>query len=504
MQDWPRPARCNLVAKLLVAGFALLSLAWVFSNPPGAGPDEAANYIKAVAVGQGELLGVRGPLPAAQGAPFRPSAMRLAWSASTTRWVRVPTRLSPAGFAHDGALSGRQPSYVGTYQPFMYLLPGLATRLAGDPVVALLLARLVTALICLALLATAAWLLATPTRGGLALVGLLLAVTPLVVFLTSVVSASGFEICAGICVFAAVLRIARSEPPPRPVFVALTVAGIILALSRPLGVIWLGLELALLLLLVGPDRLVRLIRTGGPASWLAAGSLLAAAGLGVGWELTIEPHHHTTMAELLYYLPRAIDLLPLDLKQAVGIFGWLDTWMPGGAYVLWVTALGLMLVGAIMLGTRRQRLILGLLTLATLGVALGIGAAIIMPIGDAPLQARYFLAFAITVPLYAGEVIALNAGRLRWVKPAYLVGGAAALAAIIQAMALIANATSFMGDLPDYARVFTPAGRWTPPLGWIPWAAIGLAGCLLLLAAGATAFRSSRAAVPGRARPIAA
>ena len=416
MQDWPRPARCNLVAKLLIAGFALLSLAWVFSNPPGAGPDEAANYIKAVGVGQGELLGARGPLPAAQAGPFSSDALRLAWSASTTRWVRVPARLAPTEFAQSDIPSPTQPTYVGTYQPFMYLLPGLVTRLAGQPLAALLLARLVTALICLALLGTAAWLLATPARGGLSLVGLLLAVTPLVVFLTSVVSASGFEICAGICVFAAVLRIARSEPPPRTVFVALTIAGVILALSRPLGVIWLGLELALLLLLVGPARLVRLIRTGGPASWLAAGSLLAAAGLGVGWELTIEPHHHTTMAELFYYLPRAIELLPLDLKQAVGIFGWLDTWMPGGAYVLWATALGLMLIGAITLGTRRQRLILGLLTLATIGVALGIGAAIIMPIGGAPLQARYFLAFAVTVPLYAGEVIALNAGRLRLVK----------------------------------------------------------------------------------------
>jgi len=47
-----------MVAKLLVAGFALLALAWVFTNPPGAGPDEAANYIKAVAVGQGDFLGL--------------------------------------------------------------------------------------------------------------------------------------------------------------------------------------------------------------------------------------------------------------------------------------------------------------------------------------------------------------------------------------------------------------------------------------------------------------
>jgi hypothetical protein len=385
-------ARYAFVAKLLVAGFALLALAWAFLNPPGAGPDEAANYVKAVGVGQGQILGARGPLPAAQAAPFSPDALRLAWSSSTTRWVRVPARLIPAGFPqNDLGPAGTQPTYVGTYQPFVYLIPGLATRLAANAIVGVILARLVTLTLCLGLLALACWLLWTPRRGGLQLIGLLLAVSPLVIMVTAVVSASGFEICAGICVFAAVLRIARPDPPSRAVFAAFVVAGIVLTLSRPLGVVWLGLDLALTVPLVGPRRLLAIARAGGPQTVLGGVALLATAVIGAGWELAVEPHHHTTLAELAYFIPRALALLPLDFKQAIGIFGWLDTWMPGGAYDLAAAALAALLIGAFLVGSRRQRLILVLLVVGTIAVTVAIGAAIIMPIGS-PLQARYVLA----------------------------------------------------------------------------------------------------------------
>ncbi len=478
------------MAKLLIAGFALLALAWVFTNPPGAGPDEAANYIKAVAVGQGDLLGR--PVASNPDQPntaFTPNALRAEWADSTTRWLRVPANLVPAGFTLSNATSPTQPSYVGTYQPFMYLLPGLATRLAPDPITAVILARLVTGLICLGLLATAAWLLWMPGRAGLPLTGLVLAITPLVVFLSAVVSASGFEICAGICTFAAVIRIARPQPPTRAVFIAVAISGVVLALSRPLGVIWLGLDLGLLVLLTNPHRLLTIIKTTGRAPRIGALALLAAAALGLVWELAVDPHHHTTVDEILYYLPRAIALLPLDLKQGIGIFGWLDTWMPAGAYSLWIGAMAALLLVAVLVATRRQRLILGLLAVATIGVALVVGAVIIMPIGGSALQARYFLAFAVTVPLYAGEIIALNAHRLRRFKAAHLTGGFVAVAAVLQGIALSVNLTGFSGDLPDYARVFSPSGHWAPPLGSSLWLGVGLAGCAFLLASGAAAFR---------------
>ena len=35
---------CGLLWMLL-AGFTLLTLAWIFGNPPGSSPDEAAHYV---------------------------------------------------------------------------------------------------------------------------------------------------------------------------------------------------------------------------------------------------------------------------------------------------------------------------------------------------------------------------------------------------------------------------------------------------------------------------
>jgi len=48
---------------LLCAGLVLLALTWVFSDPPGAAPDEPANYIRAVSVGRLEILGQRSTGP---------------------------------------------------------------------------------------------------------------------------------------------------------------------------------------------------------------------------------------------------------------------------------------------------------------------------------------------------------------------------------------------------------------------------------------------------------
>ena len=62
---------------------------------------------------------------------------------------------------------------------------------------------------------------------------------------------------------------------------------------------------------------------------------------------------------------------------------------------------------------------------------------------------------------------------------------------IWQAIALVTNSVNLSGSLPEYARVFTPVGHWTPPLGSTVWVLVGLLGCLLLIAAGAAAFRGA-------------
>src|SRR5687767_196350 len=51
------PRKISRPAAVWLVGYALLLAAWIGGNPPGAGPDEPAHHIKAVAAAHGKLVG---------------------------------------------------------------------------------------------------------------------------------------------------------------------------------------------------------------------------------------------------------------------------------------------------------------------------------------------------------------------------------------------------------------------------------------------------------------
>src|SRR5258708_11118343 len=76
--------------RLLSAGFLLLALAWVVGNPPGSAPDEPEHYIRALSVGNGQLLG-----DTTGATPMGPQDERqAAFMHQITRQVRVPPTLA--------------------------------------------------------------------------------------------------------------------------------------------------------------------------------------------------------------------------------------------------------------------------------------------------------------------------------------------------------------------------------------------------------------------------
>ena len=174
----------------------LLVSAWVFANPPGYGPDEPAHYIKAVGAGRGELFGGEGGFP--EGPGFGPDQLR--WINQAARAIDIPAGLAPDGLPCSPSLdagvsagcvktlpsppAGARDTYVGTYQPYLYVLPGILARAASNAPQGILLARVAGALTSLLLLGAAAALLWSPGGGGLSLVGLVVATTPMVLFST--------------------------------------------------------------------------------------------------------------------------------------------------------------------------------------------------------------------------------------------------------------------------------------------------------------------------------
>ena len=476
-------------------------VAWVFANPPGAAADEPANDVKAIAAGRGELLGRPGTLPPAVVERYGMTGPRYAFASATTRWVHIPPPLAPVGFgctafhaeraatclneAATQPANDEQPTYTGTYQPFVYLFPGALARFAHDPITALWLIRLGNALLCLALVAGAAWLLTSTPAMSPSLLGLLMAVTPMVIFSSAIVSASGPEICAGIAFYAAILRLARPAPMGRVEWLALAASGVVLALSRPVGVVWIGLGLGFLALIGNPATLLARFRAGFPWSVIGGSALALAVTLSLGWEALVEPHPHLRLADSIALLPSAIWNLPDNFRQMVGVFGWVDSYMPTAAYGFWDVAMLALIATAFLLGSPRQRRVLALMIVALVGVSLLVALVILMPNGFA-LQGRYVMALGVAIPLFAAEVVALHAHRLRALTPARLFTIYSTVAALMQGLGWYYNARRYATGLSGPLN-FLSGSAWSPQLGWLPWLLLTAVGCLAVLAVGAVA-----------------
>ena len=487
------------VPALVVAAFLLLGTAWLVGNPPGASPDEPAHYLKAVAAGRGDLHLARKP-PAPRHAESLTPAER--WHQRTDRLVQVPPGLAPtllacnafhpeisAGCLNEPPVPG--PTEVGTvvgpYQPFTYVLPGLLMRPASDPESATRLGRLGFWLVSAGLLASAAYLLWSPAAGGSSLIGLLVATTPMVLFMASSLSANGLEIAGGVCFGAALIRLARDGPQSGWTWAAAGVSGIAMALSRVTGVAWVILSIVAVAALVGRRPAGAIVRRAGRrALWVGAGVAVAMVA-SLAWEVMVQPRPPRSVGAAVRGLPRELRELPDVYEQAVGRFGWLDAPLPREAYWAWTVLLVALVLLALFVGRPRQRIVVGGLVAGSVVVTLAV-ATLNRPTGF-PVQARYVLAFLVMVPLVAGEVLCTNRARLPARAGRFVVPSFAGFAAAVQAVAWYANGRRYAVGT-NGPRWFLGAADWSPPLGWVPWLAVTLLAAASMAAAGLVALRT--------------
>jgi len=479
---------------LLLASYALLAVAWVMGTPPGSAPDEGDHYMRALAVASGDLYGR--PNPELEGQPHAlpkhagPDALASLWLKKGARLVSVPPGLAPVGWGCNAfdprrdasCLVGHRPpgtetvrlTTMGTVEPGLYLLPGLAARAADRPEAALRLGRAAAAALNVALLAVAAVVLLAGGAGPLPMAGLAVAVTPMVLFVGSTLSTSGTEVAAGICFFAAILAITREEGG-RWTWAAAGVAGALLGASRSMGPVWILVMVALVVAWRGWRRCWQAVRRGGGRAVAAASTVALACAATAVWEATAQPGVDFEGDYFWEMVPETMSTLDHVLGDLVGTFGWLDTTMPQAAYLTWAAMVIALVVVAFVRGDRRDRLVLSAVPVILLVLTVGISAGVLRQNGFS-VQGRHVLAFAVVLPLLAAEVAAANRrGHDARRHDRWLLVGLVVPAMVVHAVGWYANArrAAVGASGPVW---FLGLSKWSPPGTWVPW-------CLAVVAA---------------------
>jgi len=493
----------------VVLSYALLIASWIVANPPHGGPDEWSHYLRAVGLGHGQLVGTPS---GREGAlvivgPTQPPFLdaktyeaELTWVAQNTRkvripvgltprWARCPHNMDPPTFARcvnnappfDG--TGEWFNPTATYQPFAYLLPAAISRVDASPDHLTRLMRTGKALLAALLLSAAVFLVWNTEARLVSFTGLVVAVTPMAVFLAATLNPSGLEIMAAVAFGCALIRLTRDEVDDRSRRWVWTVAGIsgaMLALSRTQGPVWVALSLAAVVPLGGVRKFLRLSLDNARWSVPASIAVLLAIVLNRLWERAYGPHLAFDPTPLVTSISQGIAQLPLVLREQVGVFNYLEVTMPLLAYGLWGALSIALLTVALLIGSRRERLHLLLAGAAAVALPVVLVATTMRHTGFA-LQGRYVLSFSVVVPLLAGEILVRRYDRLRALDSRQVAVPFMLIAGFVQLVAWWTNARRFAVGIGG-PRWFVPSAEWSPPLGWWPWLLLAVAGVGLLMA----------------------
>ncbi|WP_371481026.1 DUF2142 domain-containing protein [Kitasatospora sp. NBC_00315] len=482
--------------------FFALGAAWSVSTPIGASPDEHAHFIRAAAVARGQIDGREVMVPHVVGGiegDFAETGVQL------PRWYQdlkdvnacyvfnpeKPASCAPA-LGHSQETT-QVTTAAGRYNPAYYLAVGWPS-LVVPGVPGLYLMRLMSALICAALVASAVLSAAEWRRRSVPLLAVVVSATPMALFMFGVVNPSGPEIAAGILVWSTVLPVLMA-PDPRLLtrrLARLGIGAVVLINIRPLGVIWFAAALAAGLLLQERSALRAVLRRR--SAWLWGLCTVAAVAGALLWQ---RAHPDNSVIKVqgtltpLLAARRTFDNSLVYFKQMVGFFGWLDAAPPAATVLVWCAVVVMLVLLALCFARVRD-------AVALLGATAGL---VVIPVAAQAAQSdlgmvwqgRYLLPFGVGLPLMAAAVCAKRSPRVGvpWRR---LVTLSAFSLAVVNAAAFVwalrRNAVGERGPL-----LLSPA-KWAPPGGWPAWVGLYTLAALLL-AALVVALSKDRETLPG-------
>jgi predicted membrane protein DUF2142 len=397
---------------------SLLSGLWALANPPYAAPDEPAHVIRAVALDHGQLTGKElTPRLKKKLANGREDSLIVRVPAiygSATQTACFPYSPDTTAACLEFSGSTREVddlTYVARHPPAYYAAVGVASWLHRPGSGVLYLMRFLGALMTGALIATAIAALRRLEVPALAAAGLLFAVTPMVLFTSSVVNPSGLEIAASIAVWVCglVLVSQAHKRVDHRLVTAVGIAGCLLALTRQLGPLWLGLIALTMLAVTSRTALRNLARSNWARLWALL--IVASSLVQVAWNAIVKPLDVTLSGRKPVHF-EASEIVRISLgasfgryRDMIGMFGWLDTPAPALTWLPWTAGIAFLLLAALVWATRRQVATLLALLAAAIAVPVIIESATFNDAGGPNWQGRYTLPLAVGIPILAGTAL---------------------------------------------------------------------------------------------------
>jgi Predicted membrane protein (DUF2142) len=451
---------------------AALGAIWGLANPPFAGPDEPAHVIRAHAIDHGELTGddpsrqvpkIRGEqdvLVVRAPAIYRSAAETLCFAFRRD----VPaTCLAFAGSSLDTDVA----TSAARHPPAYYAVVGVVSWLYRPGAGTVYLMRFAGALIMGAFVATAITTLRRSAAPSLLAAGLLLAVTPMVLFVSGVVNPSVSEIAASLAFWVAglVLVSGSHERVDKRLVTVLGVTGCTLALSRQLGPLWLGLIALTMLAMTSRELLVNLARSNWARLW--GGLIVASAFVQLGWDILVKPLDTTSLEQQNHFdtaeiLRNTFGASFNRVRDMIGSFGWLDTPSPALTWVPWIAAVGFFFLLAVIWARRRDLVILIGLLVAIVAVPALLESARYEDVGNFFWQGRYTLPLAVGLPIFSAIALAsTERGRqLATRRSLFAIGVVVCVAQVLAfAQNLRRYSVGYDGEIQFWKH---PA--WSPPL----------------------------------------
>ncbi len=455
-----------------LATLLLLAIAaWSLSSPLFSYPDEPAHVIRAESVVRGQIEGKyvgyhQGPNVYPYYAVDVPGVL----SDASDHGICLAFLVGEPASVCSSSLTGPShpvelTTYVGSYPPLYYLLVGVPT-LAWPGELGIFLMRLLGGAISAAFLASAFLSALGARRGRVAALGVLAAITPTALYVSSGVSPAGMEISSAASLWAAGLVLVvtdAKEQTPRLVRRA-GLAAVVLVWTRALSPLWLACILATLLVLSDRNHRRSLRGRTDLRAWSAAIGASTAGAL--VWDLAAGGFQVLGKAESpqksnLTLLGEAFGHTWLWLQGAFGDFGLVDhDKSPTLLLVLCFAVVGILLVCGLRVATRRQaEVLIGLIAFAFI-------LPVLITFADdreygVIWQGRYGLPLAAGITLLAALLLA-NSERSeavwfdRYVWVAYV---ALSLANVIGLLTTLHRFVDGSNGPLDFV-----GGRWQPPV----------------------------------------